>query len=87
MLFDSQSGGTAYTADVNIKETQPLFLAFYSDLSIAVSLNWRSSPAFYVVPEKIQGWTGPKSIQTPVPFHPPAGRNPDWGRLINRFRP
>ena len=21
---------------------------------------------------------GPKSIQTPVPFRPPAGRNPDW---------
>ena len=26
---------------------------------------------------KIYG-AGPKSIQTPVPFRPPAGRNPDW---------
>ena len=25
---------------------------------------------------------GPKSIQTPVPFRPPAGRNPDWSITI-----
>ena len=38
--------------------------------------NWRSSPAFYIVPKKYRA--GPKSIQTPVIFRPPAGRNPDW---------
>ena len=40
------------------------------------SSNWRSSPAFYIVPEKYRA--GPKSVQTPVPFRPPAGQNPDW---------
>ena len=30
--------GTVYTADINIKTTQTLFLAFYSDLSIIVNL-------------------------------------------------
>ena len=39
-------------------------------------VTWRPSPTFYVVPKKRQGWT--KSIQTPVPLRPPAGRNPDW---------
>ena len=30
----------------------------------------RSNPAFYIVPKKYRA--GPKPIQTPVPFHPPA---------------
>ena len=38
--------------------------------------DWRYSPAFYTVPKKYR--TGPKSTQTPVPFLPPTGRNPDW---------
>ena len=29
-----------------------------------------------MVPKKYRG--GPKPVQTPVPFHPSAGRNPDW---------
>ena len=33
-------------------------------------------PRIYMVPKKYGA--GPKSIQTPVPFHPSAGRNPDW---------
>ena len=39
-------------------------------------VNWRSSPKFYIVPEKMQA--GRKPIQTPVPLHPAAGQNPDW---------
>ena len=38
--------------------------------------NWRSSPAFYIVPKKYRAEQ--RSIQTPVPFRTPAKRNPDW---------
>ena len=31
---------------------------------------------FYIVPKKCRA--EPKSIQTPAPSRPPAGRNPDW---------
>ena len=42
--------------------------------------NWRSSPAFYIMPKKYRA--GPKSIQTPVPFRPPAERNHDWSVIM-----
>ena len=40
------------------------------------SLDTNSMTFLYIAAKKIQGWT--KSIQTPVPFRPPAGKNPDW---------
>ena len=44
------------------------------------TFNWRSIPALYIVPRKYRA--GPKSIQTHVPFHPAAGRNPDWSIIM-----